>query len=707
MLVLMLYGVIGSAYDGLDAKSVREQIFANNEDIQVRINSGGGRVIEGFAIVSALNEAKAAGRKVTVIIDGIAASMASLIAMVGDTIEMSEDGLFMVHNPSGDAYGDAEALRQQAGILDKMTDRMVAAYVARTGQSDADIRALMNAETWMNAEEALAAGFITSIVTTDASTAAVDVSKWGASKAPVHALIVNTPKTPANDPVDALIDAAVASATVPKEKTVDPVLIARILAFVAAHNVAKALEVKALTGEITFDQMVDQHTAAVTAATAASGAGAADANATAIPVATIQRIMAYSATHKVDKALETKALTGEITFDQMVDQHTDAVANSSQASDVNGVRVGQTLDASPTEESQMRADALAHKTLVTLGFKGQDLSDRAKTYLNDDLEDAARFVLRANDISDAGMKRDAAMDMATGVRATITSTSLNHLLTGTVNTIFLDGYNAMTARTTFENWAGEDTLPNFEEVKSAYGFVKSAITDMAEGEPFPLAQLGEGAVFVKLQTRGMEMQFTRQMRLADRFNIFAKAMRNTGSLFKRDEENIVVKALTQGTMKTDKGMKPIFAAEKNNLITAAALDPDAIKRGKEQLRKQKGITGEIMGFEPQYLVVSPDLDDDADRVTTSYWATEFAKVTTSAKLGLKKIVINGLPDKTAYLTDEKELAEIVTYFRLASAPGVQIIMLEDQRRQSMGFCAYNDFAARGVNDRGWVKIEIQ
>lgn len=702
MLVLMLFGTIGSSYDALDAKSVREQIASSNEDIQLRINSAGGRVVEGFAIVAAVNEAKAAGRKVEVIIDGVAASMASLIAMVGDTIAMSEDGLFMIHNPSGEAYGDAEGLRKQAGILDKMTDRMVAAYVARTGQSEADIRALMDAETWMNAEEALAAGFITSIIKSDQTTAAVDVSKFGACKSPDHPLIVKAPKIPAKD----VLETAVADANVPKEKTVDPKIIARILAFTAAHNVAKALESKALTGEITFDEMVDQHTAAISAA-ATAAAGAAGAEATSIPVATIQRIMAYSATHKVSKDLEAKALTGGITFDQMVDQHTDAVAEAAKASGVNNVRVGQTLDASPDQESKLRADALAFRTLNVLGFKGQEISDQAKTYLNDDLEDAARFVLRANDISDTGMKRDAVMDMATGVRATITSRSLNHLMTNVVNTIFMDGYQSMAPRTTFTEWAGEMLVPSFEEVKASYAIIKSGIADMAEGEPFPLAQLGEGAVFVKLQTRGMEMQFTRQARLADQFNLFAKAMRNTGSLFKRDEENIVVKALTVGKMKTDAGIVNIFTQAKNNLITAAALDPDAIKRAKETLRKQKNVEGHIMEFEPRYLIVSPDLDDDADRVTSPYWATEFAKVTTSAKLGLKKIVINGLPEKTAYLTDEKELAEIISYLRLASAPGVQIITLEDPRRQAMGFCAYNDFAAKGVNDRGWVKIEIQ
>ncbi|MBB5700007.1 hypothetical protein [Sphingomonas yantingensis] len=104
--------------------------------------------------------------------------------------------------------------------------------------------------------------------------------------------------------------------------------------------------------------------------------------------------------------------------------------------------------------------------------------------------------------------------------------------------------------------------------------------------------------------------------------------------------------------------------------------------------------------------MSADLAEDAEKLTSVIAATVAGDVNVNAKLGLKIIVINGLPDKTAFLTDRKELAAIIATLRLLSDPGLKIIPLDDPRRQAVGFCAYNDFAAKGVNDKGWVKIEI-
>lgn len=125
-------------------------------DITVKLNSPGGSVGDGNAIYNLLKNHKA---HVTVDIDSLALSMGSLIAMAGDTIRIAENGMMMIHNPWGVAVGDAEALRKSAEVSDKFKAGMVRIYADRTGMSTDEISALMDDETWLDAEEAVEFGF--------------------------------------------------------------------------------------------------------------------------------------------------------------------------------------------------------------------------------------------------------------------------------------------------------------------------------------------------------------------------------------------------------------------------------------------------------------------------------------------------------------------------------------------------------------------
>lgn len=129
------------------------------DEITLRLNSPGGSIIEGTAIYNAL---KNHGAKIIVMIDGLAASMASVIAMAGDEIQIAENAYLMIHNPWTMAVGDAEELRKSADLLDKMRENLVNAY-SRSGMDREKIIELMDAETWMTASEALENGFVDSI----------------------------------------------------------------------------------------------------------------------------------------------------------------------------------------------------------------------------------------------------------------------------------------------------------------------------------------------------------------------------------------------------------------------------------------------------------------------------------------------------------------------------------------------------------------
>jgi len=152
---LYLYDEIGEW--GTVANDVRSEIQAlNTKQINLFINSPGGSVFEGFAIYNLLRNHKA---RVVAYVDGIAASIASVILCAADEIIMRENGMVMIHDPSGGTMGTASEQRKLADILDKITDSIVQAYQNRTGKSDADLRRLMAEETWLNAREAVAMGF--------------------------------------------------------------------------------------------------------------------------------------------------------------------------------------------------------------------------------------------------------------------------------------------------------------------------------------------------------------------------------------------------------------------------------------------------------------------------------------------------------------------------------------------------------------------
>ncbi|MEZ5769904.1 MAG: Clp protease ClpP [Paracoccaceae bacterium] len=132
--------------------------LGRDTDITVRINSAGGYTDDGIAIYNALTAHKGL---VSVVVDGIAASAASVIAMAGDTITMRAGALMMIHDPAGLTWGDAAAHEKSRATLDKLADLMAGIYADRTGGDAAAIRADMREEVWMTGEEAVAAGYAT------------------------------------------------------------------------------------------------------------------------------------------------------------------------------------------------------------------------------------------------------------------------------------------------------------------------------------------------------------------------------------------------------------------------------------------------------------------------------------------------------------------------------------------------------------------
>ena len=152
---IAIHSDIGSG--GLKAGDFQKQLEkVRGSALHISINSNGGDVTDGFAIYNML--ARHSSRKV-VTIEGIAASMASVIAMVGDTIIMPQNALMMIHNPWGSIAGGADQIESFGGALKRMQANIVSAYTKRTKQPADKIQAMMDRETWLTAAEAVELGF--------------------------------------------------------------------------------------------------------------------------------------------------------------------------------------------------------------------------------------------------------------------------------------------------------------------------------------------------------------------------------------------------------------------------------------------------------------------------------------------------------------------------------------------------------------------
>lgn len=149
-----LYDEIG--FWGVNASDFNAQLHAIAADrIEVHVNSPGGDVFDGIAI---LNLLRAHPAPVDVVVDGLAASAASFIAMAGDTVTMMPNSQFMIHDASGLCIGNQQDMAEMAQLLDLMSDNIASIYAGRTGTDAKQWRDAMRAETWYSADEAVQAG---------------------------------------------------------------------------------------------------------------------------------------------------------------------------------------------------------------------------------------------------------------------------------------------------------------------------------------------------------------------------------------------------------------------------------------------------------------------------------------------------------------------------------------------------------------------
>ena len=201
---LMLCGVIADESwfdDDITPKAFREELNAGKGDVVIWVNSPGGDCVAAAQIYNMLMDYPG---NVTVKIDGIAASAASVIAMAGTQVLMSPTGLMMIHNPLTVAIGDSGEMQKAIDMLTEVKESIINAYEIKTGLSHAKLSHLMDAETWMSAKKAIELGFADDLLfkNSDEGTAAVEDSFAFSRRAVTNSLLskVNRKSAPKSEP---------------------------------------------------------------------------------------------------------------------------------------------------------------------------------------------------------------------------------------------------------------------------------------------------------------------------------------------------------------------------------------------------------------------------------------------------------------------------------------------------------------------------
>ena len=187
--MLELYGTIADESwfeDDITPKEFHDELFSGTGDITVWINSPGGDCVAASQIYTMLMDYKG---KVTVKIDGVAASAASVIAMAGTTVLMSPTALIMIHNPMTAAFGDHEDMQKAIEMLEEVKESIINAYALKTNLTRAKLSHLMDSETWMNANKAIELGFADDVLKDEKLT--VDIPAYAFSGKAAETALMN------------------------------------------------------------------------------------------------------------------------------------------------------------------------------------------------------------------------------------------------------------------------------------------------------------------------------------------------------------------------------------------------------------------------------------------------------------------------------------------------------------------------------------
>jgi ATP-dependent protease ClpP protease subunit len=562
---LLLYGAVGDPWADGSGFTAREVIEALSElgdgDITARVNSGGGYAWEGTAIYNAL---RAHEGKITVYVDGVAASAASTIVMAGsDRILRSGAGI-MIHDPSSVTFGTAAAHDNAAKTLNALGNVVAGIYARATGKTAEECRELMLAETWMYGQEAVDLGFATAIDETSSEpTSAFDYGVYmhtpaSIPQAAVRPLPSATAATPAQSKEPSMADPIKPAGNT----AVEPVLQENPIVTQPAPN--KPTDVR----DVTMDIM--------------SRCRAAK--------------MSSDDTFKVIDGAKGNVETAKDLIITMI------ADRDPQPEIRNQITI--------TADARDRFKEGAAKSLMAkAGLNGGEVNEFTGYTLKELARQALMIAGMKSDYSDPMEMAGAALGptMAAGMHST---SDFAGILGGVANKSMLRGYEEVDE--TFELWTSKGTLTDFKAVKRLDLGLFPSLTEVPEGAEYTYGTMGERAETIQLATYGKMFAITRQAIINDDMGAFTRVPLRMGRAARRTIGNLVYAILNDNPAMSDG--KALFHADHGNLANpGTVMTTVSIDAARAAMAKQKDSDGisTALNIRPKFLLVPVELQGAA------------------------------------------------------------------------------------------------
>lgn len=623
---------------------------AAGKPLNININSYGGDAFAGIAIFNML--ARHQGKK-TVVIDGIAASAASLIAMAGDEIVMPENAFMLIHNASGVAVGTADAAREVADALDAISAAYLRTYVAKTGRPPEEIQALMDADRFMSADEALSLGFATEVsapadIRMDARRLSVFTNLPAALKAATR------PAEPANSKEAPRMSAV---STEPADKPAD-----------VPPTAATLVQIKAIAAraQLGSDFVLAQIEAQ---------ASEADVTAAALEALAGQVAAAASAKTVDDKARDfPQALAPRTQI--LRDERETKAALMANALAVRGLVPGATLDDGARQFRGMRLIDMARECLDDAGVK-----TRGKTPI-----EIATMAMQRGRFRMAGEH---------------TSGDFPDLLANTASKSLRASYQA--APRTFLPWTTQMNLPDFKTFKTISLGGASQLAEIAESGEVTYGTLDDNAESWALLRYGKALALSYVAIVNDDMSGFTRVPAMMGAAAARKESDVVYAILTANAAMAD-GVTLFHASHSNSGTGAISVDATGVANIgtiETKLNLQTAPNGEILNLRGRYLVAPVALRTKLFQL----FARNVVPATSGAVNPLPyEIITEGRLDATSavayYLIADPSTIDTVAYGYLDGTNGPEITSETDFDTDGLKIKVMHNFGAKAIDWRG-------
>lgn len=567
--------------------------LGDRNPVTVHLNSPGGAIFEGLAIYDAL---KASGKRIIVRIDAMAASIASIIAMAGDEIVIAESAMVMIHNPLAVAAGESDDFRKMAEDLDRIKNRLVDIYVARTGQTAEQIQALMDKETYFYGAEAVEAGFADR---TDEPLLMAACGSFDSKTSTLARLLVAPSTIRAQRPMPA------ATAAQPEER-----LMSHESATAAAGTSAAAIVQPSPVVEVPAN-------VGATGQAALPDMASVRAEAVRSERDRVSGIYASARAAKVDIGFAEQLVRDNV---HLTDARAQIINKWSEAQEhaEGGGAVVET-------RNQIRIETDGVDRWVKGATKGlmarANMKDGERNeFTGLTMVELARSALNARNVKNGHLGRMEMVGLAFTARNSgpgyHSTSDFGSVLASVAYRSMMVGYEEVDEN--FDQWTSRGTASDFRPISRVDMGLFPALEKVEEGAEYKYGTIGDTGTTVQIATYGKMFAITRQAIINDDLGFFDRVPRRMGRAAKRTIGNLVY-AILNGNPTMQDGVALFHASHGNLAGSAAAISVPSLGVAMAAMAVQKdeaGI-GTSIGVVPKFLLLPPTLLMTANTVLTS------------------------------------------------------------------------------------------